>query len=86
MFKNSFVVFMQNYVSLSEFIIKILISINLFIEFIRKGDLVIEVSKCVIVDKNDKNLNNSVSSSNADFVFFKVINFMLRGRGSQLLV
>lgn len=86
MFKNSFVVFMQNYVSLSEFIIEILISINLFIEFIRKGDLVIEVSKCVIVDKNDKNLNNSVSSSNADFVFFKVINFMLKGRGSQLLV
>lgn len=83
MFKNSFVVFMQNYVSLSEFIIEILISINLFIEFIRKGDLVIEVSKCVIVDKNDKNLNNSVSSSNADFVFFKVINFMLKGRGSQ---
>lgn len=85
MFKNSFVVFMQNYVSLSEFIIEILISINLFIEFIRKIDLVIEVSKCVIVDKNDKNLNNSVSS-NIDFVFFKVINFMLKGRGSQLLV
>lgn len=82
MFKNSFVVFMLNYVSVSEFIIEILISINLFIEFIRKGDLVIEVSKCVIVDKNDKNLNNSVSSSNADFVFFKVINFMLKGRGS----
>lgn len=82
MFKNSFVVFMLNYVSVSEFIIEILISINLFIEFIRKIDLVIEVSKCVIVDKNDKNLNNSVSSSNADFVFFKVINFMLKGRGS----
>lgn len=82
MFKNSFVVFMLNYVSVSDFIIEILISINLFIEFIRKGDLVIEVSKCVIVDKNDKNLNNSVSSSNADFVFFKVINFMLKGRGS----
>lgn len=82
MFKNSFVVFMLNYVSLSNFIITILISINLFIEFIRKIDLVIEVSKCVIVDKNDKNLNNSVSSSNADFVFFKVINFMLKGRGS----
>lgn len=82
MFKNSFVVFMLNYVSVSEFIIDILISINLFIEFIRKIDLVIEVSKCVIVDKNDKNLNNSVSSSNADFVFFKVINFMLKGRGS----
>lgn len=82
MFKNSFVVFMFNYVSLSEFIIEILISINLFIEFIRKIDLVIEVSKCVIVDKNDKNLNNSVSSSNIDFVFFKVINFMLKGRGS----
>lgn len=81
MFKNSFVVFMLNYVSVSEFIIEILISINLFIEFIRKGDLVIEVSKCVIVDKNDKNLNNSVSSSNIDFVFFKVINFMLKGRG-----
>lgn len=73
---------MLNYVSVSEFIIDILISINLFIEFIRKIDLVIEVSKCVIVDKNDKNLNNSVSSSNADFVFFKVINFMLKGRGS----
>lgn len=82
MFKNSFVVFMLNYVSVSEFIIEILISINLFIEFIRKGDLVIEVSKCVIVDKNDKNLNNSVSSSNTVFVFFKVINFMLKGRGS----
>lgn len=82
MFKNSFVVFMLNCVSVSDFIIEILISINLFIEFIRKIDLVIEVSKCVIVDKNDKNLNNSVSSSNADFVFFKVINFMLRGRGS----
>lgn len=81
MFKNSFVVFMLNYVSLSEFIIEILISINLFIEFIWKGDLVIEVSKCVIVDKNDKNLNNSVSSSNTVFVFFKVINFMLKGRG-----
>lgn len=81
MFKNSFVVFMLNYVSVSEFIIDILISINLFIEFIRKIDLVIEVSKCVIVDKNDKNLNNSVSS-NIDFVFFKVINFMLKGRGS----
>lgn len=80
MFKNSFVVFMLNYVSVSDFIIEILISINLFIEFIRKGDLVIEVSKCVIVDKNDKNLNNSVSS-NIDFVFFKVINFMLKGRG-----
>lgn len=73
---------MLNYVSVSEFIIDILISINLFIEFIRKIDLVIEVSKCVIVDKNDKNLNNSVSSSNVDFVFFKVINFMLKGRGS----
>lgn len=73
---------MLNYVSVSDFIIEILISINLFIEFIRKIDLVIEVSKCVIVDKNDKNLNNSVSSSNADFVFFKVINFMLKGRGS----
>lgn len=82
MFKNSFVVFMLNCVSVSDFIIEILISINLFIEFIRKIDLVIEVSKCVIVDKNDKNLNNSVSSSNADFVFFKVINFMLKGRGS----
>lgn len=81
MFKNSFVVFMLSYVSVSDFIIEILISINLFIEFIRKGDLVIEVSKCVIVDKNDKNLNNSVSS-NIDFVFFKVINFMLKGRGS----
>lgn len=81
MFKNSFVVFMLNYVSVSDFIIEILISINLFIEFIRKIDLVIEVSKCVIVDKNDKNLNNSVSS-NIDFVFFKVINFMLKGRGS----
>lgn len=73
---------MLNCVSVSDFIIEILISINLFIEFIRKIDLVIEVSKCVIVDKNDKNLNNSVSSSNADFVFFKVINFMLKGRGS----
>lgn len=82
MFKNSFVVFMLNYVSVSDFIIEILISINLFIEFIRKSDLVIEVSKCVIVDKNDKNLNNSVSSSNTVFVFFKVINFMLKGRGS----
>lgn len=84
MSKNSSVASMQNYASLSESTTETSTPTNPSTESIRKGDLAIEVSKCVIVDKNDKNLNNSASSSNADSVFSKATNSMLKGRGSQL--
>lgn len=84
MSKNSSVASMQNYVNVSDSTTETSTPTNPSTESIRKGDLAIEVSKCVIVDKNDKNLNNSASSSNADSVFSKATNSMLKGRGSQL--
>lgn len=84
MSKNSSVASMLNYVSVSDSTTETSTPTNPSTESIRKGDLAIEVSKCVIVDKNDKNLNNSASSSNADSVFSKATNSMLKGRGSQL--
>lgn len=84
MSKNSSVASMLNYVSVSESTTDTSTPTNPSTESIRKTDLAIEVSKCVIVDKNDKNLNNSASSSNADSVFSKATNSMLKGRGSQL--
>lgn len=84
MSKNSSVASMLNYVSVSDSTTETSTPTNPSTESIRKSDLAIEVSKCVIVDKNDKNLNNSASSSNADSVFSKATNSMLKGRGSQL--
>lgn len=84
MSKNSSVASMQNYVSLSDSTTETSTLANPSTESIRKSDLAIEVSKCVIVDKNDKNLNNSASSSSTDSVFSKATNSMLKGRGSQL--
>lgn len=84
MSKNSSVASMLNYVSVSDSTTETSTPTNPSTESIRKGDLAIEVSKCVIVDKNDKNLNNSASSSNADSVFSKATNSMLKGRGRQL--
>lgn len=84
MSKNSSVASMLNYVSVSDSTTETSTPTNPSTESIRKSDLAIEVSKCVIVDKNDKNLNNSASSSNTVSVFSKATNSMLRGRGSQL--
>lgn len=84
MSKNSSVASMQNYVSLSDSTTETSTLANPSTESIRKSDLAIEVSKCVIGDKNDKNLNNSASSSSTDSVFSKATNSMLKGRGSQL--
>lgn len=84
MSKNSSVASMLNYVSVSDSTTETSTPTNPSTESIRKSDLAIEVSKCVIVDKNDKNLNNSASSSNADSVFSKATNSMLKGRGRQL--
>lgn len=84
MSKNSSVASMLNYVSVSDSTTETSTPTNPSTESIRKTDLAIEVSKCVIVDKNDKNLNNSASSSNTDSVFSKATNSMLKGRGSQL--
>lgn len=84
MSKNSSVASMQNYVSLSDSTTETSTQANPSTESIRKSDLAIEVSKCVIMDKNDKNLNNSASSSSSDSVFTKATNSMLKGRGSQL--
>lgn len=84
MSKNSSVASMLNYVSVSESTTETSTPTNPSTESIRKSDLAIEVSKCVIVDKNDKNLNNSASSSNTDSVFSKATNSMLKGRGRQL--
>lgn len=84
MSKNSSVASMQNYVSLSDSTTETSTLANPSTESIRKSDLAIEVSKCVIGDKNDKNLNNSASSSSTDSVFYKATNSMLKGRGSQL--
>lgn len=81
--KNSSVASMQNYVSLSNSKTESSTQANQTTESIRKSDLAMEVSKCVIVDKNDKNLNNSASSSSMDSVFSKATNSMLKGRGSQ---
>lgn len=83
MSKNSSVASMQNYVGLSESTTETSTPTNPSTVSIRKTDLAIEVSKCVIVDKNDKNLNNS-ASSNTVSVFSKATNSMLKGRGSQL--
>lgn len=84
MSKNNSVASMQNYVSLSDSTTETSTQANPSTESIRKSDLAIEVSKCVIMDKNDKNLNNSASSSSSDSVFTKATNSMLKGRGSQL--
>lgn len=81
--KNSSVASMQNYVSLSNSKTESSTQANQTTESIRKSDLAMEFSKCVIADKNDKNLNNSASSSSMDSVFSKATNSMLKGRGSQ---
>jgi hypothetical protein len=53
---------------------------------IRKSNLAMEkqlASKCVITDKNSKNINNNSSSCSLDSVFSKATQSMLRGKGSQ---
>nr|XP_022340519.1 uncharacterized protein LOC111135085 isoform X4 [Crassostrea virginica] len=74
---------LQNFVNQTDSKSKLMKSTNPMEDSIRKSNLVLEedlASKCVITDKNGRNLNNS--SSTLDSVFSKATSSMLRGKGS----
>ena len=74
---------LQNFVNQTDSKSKLMKSTNPTEDSIRKSNLDLEedlASKCVITDKNGRNLNNS--SSTLDSVFSKATSSMLRGKGS----